>query len=92
MRGAMIGGAGYMAGKSSANRSAQESGQEQRIAELESQQAPPAPTAPPPPPPAAAAPAGPSMIEQLTQLGELRDKGVLTADEFEREKQKLLAS
>jgi putative oligomerization/nucleic acid binding protein len=89
LRGAMVGGAGYMAGKSAANRSAQESGQEQRIAELESQQqAPPPQAAAPPPPPA---PAGPSMIDQLTQLGELRDKGILTADEFEREKQKLLA-
>jgi len=87
MRGAMVGGAGYMAGKSMANRSMQEQGQEQRLAELESQQAPPpAPAAPAP------APAGPSMIDQLTQLGELRDKGVLTAEEFEREKQKLLAS
>lgn len=86
MRGAMVGGAGYMAGKSMANRSNQEQGQEQRIAELESQQAAPAPVA------AAPAAAAPSMIDQLTQLGELRDKGVLTADEFEREKQKLLAS
>jgi Short C-terminal domain len=87
----MVGGAGYMAGKATANRAAQEQGQEQRLAELESQQAPP-PMAAPPPPAAAPAPAGPNMIEQLTQLGELRDKGVLTADEFEREKQKLLAS
>jgi hypothetical protein len=84
----MVGGAGYMAGKSAANRSGRESDQEQRIAELENAQA-----APPPPPPApvASAPAGPSAIEQLTQLGELRDKGVLTAEEFEREKQKVLA-
>jgi hypothetical protein len=92
MRGAMIGGAGYMAGKSKANSAAQEQGQEQRIAELESQQAPPPPPPPPPAAAAPAAPAGPSMIEQLSQLGELRDKGILTADEFEREKQKLLAS
>ena len=90
MRGAMVGGAGYMAGKSRANRAAQEQGQEQRIGELEGQQQAPPPVAAAPAP--AAAPAGPSMIEQLSQLGELRDKGVLTADEFEREKQKLLAS
>jgi putative oligomerization/nucleic acid binding protein len=92
MRGAMVGGMGYMAGKSGANRSAQESSQEQRLAELESQQQAP-PSAPPPaaPAPAAAAPAGGSVIDQLKQLGELRDSGVLTPEEFEREKQKVLA-
>ncbi len=86
MRGAMVGGVGYMAGKAGANRASQESSQEQRIAELESQQAPP--SAPPPAAPAA----GGSVVEQLKQLGELRDSGVLTPDEFEREKQKILAA
>jgi hypothetical protein len=82
----MVGGMGYMAGKAGANRAAQESSQEQRQSGLESQQA--AASAPPP----AAAPAGGSVIEQLKQLGELRDSGVLTPEEFEREKQKLLAA
>jgi hypothetical protein len=77
---------GYMAGKAGANRSAQESSQEQRLAELESQQAPPSA-----PPPAAAPAAGGSVVDQLKQLGELRDSGVLTPEEFEREKQKILA-
>jgi Short C-terminal domain len=88
MRGAMVGGVGYMAGKAGANRAARESSQEQRIEGLEGSQAA---TAPPPPataPPVAAA--APSTIEQLKQLGELRDSGVLTPAEFEREKQKLL--
>jgi hypothetical protein len=86
MRGAMVGGVGYMAGKAGANRAAREQSQEQRLASVEGQQA-----APPPPPPAP--PAGGSTggtIEQLKQLGELRDSGVLTAEEFEREKQKIL--
>ncbi len=87
MRGAMVGGMGYMAGKAGANRSAQESSQEQRLAELESQQAPPSAS-----PPAAAPAAGGSVVEQLKQLGELRDSGVLTPEEFEREKQKILAA
>jgi hypothetical protein len=87
MRGAMVGGMGYMAGKAGANRSAQESSQEQRLAELESQQAPPSA-----PPPAAAPAAGGTVVEQLKQLGELRDSGVLTPEEFEREKQKILAA
>jgi ABC-type multidrug transport system fused ATPase/permease subunit len=34
----------------------------------------------------------PSTADQLTKLAELRDRGVITADEFEREKAKLLAS
>jgi hypothetical protein len=84
MRGAMVGGVGYMAGRAGANRAAQESSQEQRIEE----------GAPPPAaaPAAAAQPASgaPSTIEQLKQLGELRDSGVLTPEEFDREKQKLL--
>ena len=37
------------------------------------------------------APAGPSKLEQLKQLGELRDAGVLTAEEFEVEKGKLMS-
>ena len=41
------------------------------------------------PPPAPAA-GGDDMVEQLTQLGELRDKGVLTEEEFAAQKAKLL--
>ncbi|HSZ69239.1 MAG TPA: SHOCT domain-containing protein [Solirubrobacteraceae bacterium] len=91
LRGAMVGGVGYMAGKAGANRAAQEASQEQRIESLEgppAATAPPAAAAPAAAPPAAAA--APSTIEQLKQLGELRDGGVLTPAEFEREKQKLL--
>jgi membrane protein implicated in regulation of membrane protease activity len=33
----------------------------------------------------------PSTADQLTKLAELRDRGVITADEFEREKAKILA-
>ena len=32
----------------------------------------------------------PSTADQLTKLAELRDRGVITADEFEREKAKIL--
>ena len=34
----------------------------------------------------------PNTADQLTKLAELRDRGVITADEFEREKAKVLAS
>jgi len=42
------------------------------------------------PPPPAAAEADP--IERLKELGELRDKGVLTEEEFAAQKAKVLAS
>ena len=48
----------------------------------------------PPPPPAAVAPAAggitDEVIGQLKQLGELRDAGILTEDEFSAKKAKLL--
>jgi len=47
---------------------------------------PPQPAAAPP----AAAPA-PNMIEQLKQLAELKDQGILTEEEFAAQKAKLLA-
>jgi hypothetical protein len=82
MRGAMVGGLGYMAGKAGAKQAAQESSQG-----MEGGQPPAAAPAAATAPPAAVG----SSIEQLKQLGELRDSGVLTPDEFEREKQKILA-
>jgi hypothetical protein len=88
LRGAMVGGVGYMAGKAGANRAARETSQEERIGNLEGSQPPPAQSSAAVPPSTAPAP---STIEQLKQLGELRDGGVLTPEEFEREKQKLLA-
>jgi Short C-terminal domain len=41
-------------------------------------------------PPAPVAGGGDDLVEQLTQLGELRDKGVLTEEEFAAQKAKLL--
>jgi hypothetical protein len=48
--------------------------------------------APAPPPPAAAPAAGPSMIDQLKELGELKNQGILTEEEFAAQKAKLLAA
>ena len=60
--------------------------QEQQQYEQEQEQ-----YAPPPPPPAApAAPDMSSMFEQLRQLGELKEQGVLSEVEFEVQKSKLL--
>jgi len=39
---------------------------------------------------AASSPA--STADQLTKLADLRDRGVISAEEFDREKQKLLAA
>jgi phosphoglycolate phosphatase-like HAD superfamily hydrolase len=44
----------------------------------------------PEPPPAAPAAGMESVLDQLKQLGELRDAGVLTEAEFEAQKAKLL--
>jgi hypothetical protein len=56
------------------------------------QEAPPAPPQAAPAPVAAPpAAAGPSMIDQLKELGELKDQGILTEDEFAAQKAKLLA-
>ena len=51
----------------------------------------PEPAAAPPPPPAAPAAPAASVPEQLTQLKGLLDAGALTQEEFDTEKQKILA-
>jgi hemolysin activation/secretion protein len=96
MRAAMVGGGAYVAGKHVANNQAESASQEQRIADLEAQQAaapPPAvaPVAAPPPPPAAA-PAGDDLTSQLMDLKNLMDQGVLSPEEFQQAKAKLLGS
>jgi Short C-terminal domain len=90
-RAAMIGGTAYVAGRAgqrSANRRQQEADyqqqQEERIAQLEAQQY--AQQAPP-----AAAPQD-DLVSRLTELKKLLDAGVLTPEEFELAKQKLIAS
>jgi hypothetical protein len=86
LRGAMIGGAGYLAGRSAARASEREQEQEARLEGPEAQQ-PPAPM-----PAAAPAPAaGGDLVSQLQELKTLQDEGVLTPDEFEAAKRQLLA-
>jgi hypothetical protein len=96
MRAAMVGGGAYVAGKHVAKGQAEDASQEQGIADLEAQQAaapPPAaaPMAAPPPPPAAA-PAGDDLTSQLMDLKNLMDQGVLSPEEFQQAKAKLLGS
>ncbi len=107
LRAAVVGGGAYMAGKSVANRQADQASmdadQDARISALEQQQAPdPYQQQPPPqyyqqppqyqqaPPPAPAASS--PMIDQLNQLADLHQQGVLSDDEFAAAKAKLFGS
>jgi hypothetical protein len=58
--------------------------------QYEAQQAQAAPPAPAPAPAAAPAAGESSMIEQLKQLGELHEQGILTDEEFAAQKAKIL--
>jgi outer membrane murein-binding lipoprotein Lpp len=95
LRAAVVGGGAYMAGKSVARgqqeRSQAEAEQNARLDDLEQQQyqQPPAQQAPPPP---AAPAASSSMIDQLNQLADLHQQGVLSDDEFAAAKAKLFSS
>jgi len=80
LRAAVVGGGAYMAGKHAANAQA---GQQYQGASPEQQQAKQAPV----PAPRAA---GPSMADQLNQLADLHNQGVLSDDEFAAAKAKLL--
>src|SRR5579884_2111177 len=80
LRAAAVGGTAYYAGKRRAEAEEREELQEARLSGLEQQQA----AAP------AAGGLSPDAIERLKALGQLRDQGVLTDDEFERAKAKVL--
>ncbi|WP_055602770.1 SHOCT domain-containing protein [Streptomyces aureus] len=103
LRGALVGGAAYAAGRSSARAARREQDQEEAIADLQTQQlsmagAPPAPSAPQAAAPVAAASApaapvsggAPSVTDQLVRLGELAQQGLLTPEEFAAAKAQLL--
>jgi hypothetical protein len=80
MRAAMIGGAGYVAGKKMGQASdggAQGGAEEQQVASSAPVDAP-------------SSGISDGAIERLKQLGSLHDQGVLTDEEFNAEKQKVL--
>jgi methyl coenzyme M reductase gamma subunit len=80
MRAAMVGGAGYYAGKKVQEGREDDAERDARLAQLEAEQT--------------QAPAGSGIsddtIEQLGKLGQLHEQGVLTDAEFDAQKQKLL--
>ena len=80
MRAAMVGGAGYYAGKKI------QEGREQDAPQDEPQEEPQQDAAP------SAGGVTDEMIDQLGKLGQLHEQGVLTDDEFAAQKQKLLES
>jgi Short C-terminal domain len=94
LRGAMVGGAAYYAGRKIAQGDQREYEQEERLSSLEYQQTPmPAQQYAPPqqqyaPPQAEKNPQ--QAIEQLTELKKLLDAGVLTQAEFDVQKTKIL--
>lgn len=93
MRAAMMGGAGYAAGKHAQKSNYREAEQEERLSDLEQQQyAQPQAAAPPPvaAPPAAPAPAGGDLVSKLGELKSLLDAGALTQAEFDAAKAKVL--
>jgi hypothetical protein len=92
----------YAAGSGAARRTAEEQAQSQQIADLQTQQdalaqqqalaaQQQAPQAAPAYAPQAAPAAGPDRIAQLKDLAALKEQGILTDEEFEREKQRILS-
>ena len=91
-RAAIVGGAAYHVGKRNAQNQQYEADQDAQIADLQQQQQQQQYAAPPPPA-APAAPAGgvtDQSIEQLQKLAQLKEQGILTDEEFEAQKRKLL--
>jgi Short C-terminal domain len=86
MRAAMVGGVAYHAGKRAQEGRDEDAYRDQQIADLQAQQA--AAAAPPP----AAGGMSDDMVNQLKQLADLKDQGILSEDEFEAQKQKLLGA
>jgi len=91
MRAAVVGGVAYHAGKKVQQGREQDAYTEQRLDDLESQQAQAAPAPAPAPVAPAAGGISDAAIEQLKQLAALKDQGVLTDEEFEQQKRKLLS-
>ena len=93
MRAAMVGGTAYYAGKKVQQGREEDAYRDQRIDELEQQQGQQAYQAPapaPPPPPAPSQGISPEAMEQLKQLADLKSQGILTDEEFDAQKKKIL--
>jgi len=89
-RAAVLGATAHVASKRGEARGAEEAQEQAAQEQAAAAQAPPAPVAAPAP---VEAPAGPAPVDyaQLTKLKELLDAGILTQQEFDAEKAKVLA-
>jgi membrane protease subunit (stomatin/prohibitin family) len=88
LRAAVVGGAAYHAGKRVQEGRDEDYDRDARIAELEQQQAMQQQAAPP----AAAGGITDDTIAQIQKLGQLKEQGLITDDEFEAQKRKLLGT
>jgi hypothetical protein len=84
LRAAMVGGVAYHAGRRAQEGREADYERDARLAELEQQQAMASAPAPRTAPEV-------DVVEQLERLGRLKEQGILTAEEFAAQKQKLLA-
>jgi hypothetical protein len=89
LRAAVVGGGAYLAGKNVAQREAEQQAAQQQAAERQAAQQQAAYQQASPQVPAQPAP---SVLDQLTQLSALHDKGALTDDEFTAAKARLLGN
>ncbi|HEY2600258.1 MAG TPA: SHOCT domain-containing protein [Thermoleophilaceae bacterium] len=88
LRAAAVGGGAYLAGKKRQQGQEREADQEARLEGLENQPTAAAPPAAPAPPPAAGLSS--DVINQLKELGQLHEQGILTDAEFDQQKAKVL--
>ncbi|MGO8961967.1 MAG: SHOCT domain-containing protein [Streptosporangiaceae bacterium] len=88
LRAAAVGGGAYVMGKRSAQRSAMDQGQDERISQLEADQSAQSQMAPAQTSPDAAQG---SMLDDLGRLTAMHDKGALSDEEFAQAKAKLLS-
>lgn len=85
LRAAMVGGVAYHAGKKIQEGRDEDADRDARLDDLEAQQAG-SQQAPPP----AAGGMSDEVVHQLQELAKLKDQGILTQEEFDQQKQKLL--
>jgi membrane protease subunit (stomatin/prohibitin family) len=90
LRGALIGGAGYMAGKRMAAGTQRENEQDAAIADLQTRQSQTSQTQPAQPAQPAQPQAEQNIADRLAQLAQMQQQGLLTPEEFTAAKARLL--
>ncbi|WP_369229648.1 SHOCT domain-containing protein [Streptomyces sp. R21] len=88
LRGALVGGTAYAAGRRTARAQQQEAEQQEAVRQAQQAAQPTAQDPAPPQQPSA----GGGLLDELTRLGELRTQGLLTEAEFTAAKSQLLGT